>query len=127
MGCTYQPTEAEIQRELQKLKGDGQQVTERDRASAVAAVLYLQLCKELDQRNQRRERDLLRHYRERDAGREPPRPADLLPVADAARRVHVEQQKVHYWIRNRDLRVWGMPKHYRVSLAELTVLAAEGK
>jgi hypothetical protein len=122
MGCTYEPSDAEIQAELQKRK-----LAVADRMWAVQSILYSRLCAELEQRNQRHAKDLARHYAERDAGREPLQPPDLITVADGARRVGIDPQKVHSWIRNRDLRTWGLPKHYRVSLADLEVLAAESE
>jgi hypothetical protein len=119
LGCTYKPTEAEIQTELRSWCTNNEPVTEYSRMRAVAWILHRRLRDESEERDQRRERDLARHYRERDAGRDPLRAADLLSVLDGAERVGVKPEKVHHWIRKRELRVWGIPKHYRVSLTEL--------
>lgn len=134
MGFGYEPTEDEIQRKIAdlictSLRCDPEYPVHdaeiRLRPYAIRQVMYRYICNELERRNARRMKLLSQHYAERDAGRESFRPSDLLPVFDAARRVGVTPEKVHYWIRNRDIRVWGNPKHYRVSLAELTEYAAE--
>jgi hypothetical protein len=89
------------------------------RRQAINWLKYKEAQDWAEAENTKHERQLNAHFAERDAGREPLKPVDLVSVSDGAERVGVKPQQVHHWIRNWEIRVWGIPKHYRVSLAEL--------
>jgi hypothetical protein len=96
------------------------------RAEAELKYAYaLKHVEQVEARRAAREKSVLRHYAERAAGREPARPLDLVSIADAAHRVGMKPEQILYWIRKEYLRVWGVPKHYRVSLSELKECAIE--
>ena len=102
-------------------------VAERARRDSEWHLAIEHACAWIETHQQMHEKQLDRHYAERDAGREQVRPRDLVAVSDGAQRAGVKPEQIHYWIRRREIRVWGTAKHYRVSLAELLVRAAESE
>jgi hypothetical protein len=59
------------------------------------------------------------HFRKREAGHEPPRPADALSVREAARRLQINPRRIWSQAHKQNIRIWGTEKHLHVSLDEV--------